>query len=103
MISSEVSKVDVFQNFSIKIMSFQKRLDQSYHSEKVLWYKLMKAFGEPSIQDLSRDRTPRTTQQLTNHVANRLLDKPENAGSVFANYTSRFDVEQNDIEMCTLV
>lgn len=49
---------------------------------------LITAVNIPSIHISLRDRTLRTAQQLTNHIANRLSKKPETAKSAYMNNES---------------
>lgn len=69
-----------FQKFVTKLMSLQKQLNRKYHSNRCLRDRLMTAIDIPSIQASMRVLIPRTEQQPTNLIVNRLSEKPITVG-----------------------
>lgn len=69
------SKLSMAWTFVAKLISFKNQLDHNYHNDKFSTGRRMTIIDRPSIQVTLRDLIPRTAQQLTNRIANRL---PEN-------------------------
>lgn len=75
------NEVEVFRKFTAKLMSLQKQVDPSYHSDQYLRDRLLSDVDIPEIRIALRDRIPRTSAQAINCIANRLSDKPKTAGA----------------------
>lgn len=64
-------------------MSLQKKLDPRYHGDRFLTDWFMTALDIPPIQIALRDSIPRTAQQLSSRIANKLCEKTKTAGSPY--------------------
>lgn len=100
--SPERSKVKVFQNFLVKLMSLQKHLDTTYHDNTYLGDRFLTAVNIPSVQASLSVHMPRISHQVVNRVASRLSDKQLTLGSASALCTAQTVCTNDDDEMYSL-
>ncbi len=75
------SELEIFRQFSYKLSQIQQQLDTPYRHDNFLRDQLMISVDIPNIQQLLKERVPRTSQQAINRVATFLSSEPTSAGS----------------------
>lgn len=80
------SEMKVFQSFVLRAMEIKGNLSQSYQGERYLRNRLQEAIDFTSFQEFLKDRPSKSSQDLINHVANRLSNRPKAAGSILASW-----------------
>lgn len=78
----ELSEQEVFSTFTALLRTLQKQLDKKYHGDGYLVERLLTPVDITSIQDAIKDRMPRSAQQATHRISNRLSDNPRTAGTM---------------------
>lgn len=84
------SPMAVFRTFATHLMSMQHQLHSDFHTVRYRRDMLMSAIDLLDIQNILRDRTPRTSHKLINRAANRLSINRGSSGSE-ASITQRGD------------
>ena len=76
--SPEETEVSIFRKFVATLTTLQKQLEVTYHADRFLRDRLLKAVDIASIQTTLRDRMPETSHDAVNRIANQLSDKKKN-------------------------
>lgn len=80
----EESEIAVFRRFTANLMSLQRQLDSSYHTDQFIRDRLLTPVDISSLQAPCRGRMPRTNKQAINRVSIQLRDRKRSAGSAAA-------------------
>lgn len=90
------AEVDVSRKLFAELMSLQKQLNLSYHSDRFPRDQLMTAVDISAVQIALRESIRRRTQQLTNGITNGLIKRPGTTGSAHLSYSQGGKLSQEE-------
>lgn len=81
---SNPAEVEVFKDFVATLSNLQKQFDEDYKNGRYLRDRFLTSIDIPLIQDLLRDRIPRTAQMIIQRTVRILSHRPKSARTLVA-------------------